>query len=73
VAKEWRSVWGVAGFGDTGRARVGGDGTLDGRFVKVVAAGLAGGRVEIVPCGRENPLPGPFAWRGGVLSAEGVG
>ena len=66
---------GVAGdsFGEVEGFCGGADGALEDGFVEVVAAGLAGGLVEVGSCRGEGPLPGPFFSGIGVLAGEGAG
>ena len=45
------------GLGDADTSGGTFDGTLDDAFVQVMAAPLAGLRVDIMPCGRDDPLP----------------
>jgi len=61
------------GLGDSGGPCGRGNGPLDGGLVQVVATRLAGLDVVVRSGDGEQPLPGPFAWCGGVLPAESVG
>src|SRR5512145_910105 len=66
---------GVAGrlLGDARGADRLGEGALHDGLVEVVAAALAGRRVEVLALRREDPLPGPEPRGGGVLAVEGLG
>lgn len=61
-------VWGDTGFPD-GRFY----GPLEGGFVIVMPAALAGFRVTVDGGCREDPLPAPFLARPGILAIQGLG
>jgi hypothetical protein len=49
------------------------DEALQGVFMEVVTGMATGPRMRAEFCGREDELPGPFAWGVGVFAGEGFG
>ena len=67
-----KGMWGGV-LADAGSARGDRDRALDGTFVEVMAAQLAGIGVQVTSGRGKEPLPRPFARRTRVLPTQGVG
>ncbi len=57
---------------DGGEERGAANGTLEDGFVEVVSPDLTSAGMDVVTRGREDSLPGPVAWRVGVLPGKAV-